>query len=363
MNHEDVAARRLFVAAAALGLAGLGRRARAQAVDAFSSAALKGAGSTFAHPLMAAWATEYRRHRKGPGALPAAGGGLDSDVGGVALDYEAVGSQAGIQRLRAAAVDFAASEMPLPVPDLQRGALVQVPLVAGAVALAVNLPARSAPLRLTPEVVADIFLGRIRRWSEPAIAALNDGAALPDAPIAVQHRSDGSGTTFTFTTFLLRTSAAWQGQLGADLLVNWPVGDGHRGNDGVARAIARTPHAIGYVSDVAAAQARLQVAQVRNAAGRFVAPTADGVRAALAAAPWDAAAQFGGSLVSLPGDASYPIVAAVYGLYSRELSARRVERVRDFFEWALTLGQPTALRLGYVSLPATAQSAVLAAMR
>jgi phosphate transport system substrate-binding protein len=363
MDRRDTHRRQLFVGAAALALAFIGRRATAQTADEFGGAVLKGAGSTFAHPLMNVWAVEYRRHRKGPGALPAAGNGLDSDVGGVALDYEAVGSQAGIQRLRTGAVDFAASEMPLPAIDLQRSALVQAPLVAGAVAVAVNLPSLKQPLRLAPPVLADIFMGRVRRWSEPAIAALNEGAALPDAPIAVQHRVDGSGTTYTFTTYLAASSPAWKGELGADLLINWPVGEGHRGNAGVARAVQRTPLSIGYVSDAAATQARLQVAALRNGAGRFVAPGAEGVRAALAAAPWDAAAQFSTPLVAMPGEASYPIVAAVYGLYSRERSARRVERARDFLEWALTLGQPMAQRLGYVSLPAAAQSAVLAAMR
>lgn len=337
--------------------------ARAQSVDEFGAATLKGAGSTFAHPLMAVWAREYRAWRNGGPALAGAGGGLDDEVNGAALDYEAVGSQAGIQRVRARAVDFAVSEMPLAAADLQRAGLLQVPLVTGAVAIAVNLEGSAAPLRFTPAVLGDIFLGRIRRWSDPAIAQLNPRTALPAAPIAVVHRADGSGTTFTFTQYLAQTHTAWKAQVGSDLLVNWPVGEGYKGNSGVARAIQRTPHSIGYLNLVQAIADKLPVAGVQNAAGRFVLPDAASVQAALAVARWEPAAQFEASLVNLPGDDSWPIVAAVYGLAQAAAGNQRQRSTRGFLEWAVTRGRPTAERLGYVALPAATVLQVQSALR
>ena len=245
----------------------------AQTVDEFGSPTLKGAGSTFAHPLMSAWARDYRVFRHGGVAVVAAGGGLDDEIGGAALDYEAIGSQAGIQRVKARAVDFAVSEMPLPAADLRRHGLLQVPLVAGAVAVAVNIEGQAAAeLRLSPGLLVDIFLGRVKTWADPTIAQLNPGLKLPAAPIAVVHRADGSGTTYTFTAFLAQSSADWRSQVGSDLLVNWPVGEGYKGSSGVARALQRTPNAIGYLDLVQALAAKLQVASVQNASGRFVAP-------------------------------------------------------------------------------------------
>jgi phosphate transport system substrate-binding protein len=344
--------RRAFVAGV-IGVSGAGWSgiARAQLFDEFGAGQLRGAGSTFVHPLMAAWADEYRRYRRGPGAIAGAGSGLDSEIDGVALDYEAIGSQAGIQRVKMRAVDFAASEMPLPASDLDRSQMEQVPLVAGAVDVVVNLPGVTPPLRLAPEQIADIFTGRIRRWSDPQLAATNPGLALPNAEITVQHRQDGSGTTFAFASFLSATNARWQSELGADLQINWPVGRGHRGNTALARAVRATAHSIGYCSDVAAVQAGLQPVWVRNPAGQFVSPALANVQAALARADWNSPTRFNTRLVALPGDASYPIVAAVFGLYSRTLPAARQGRVREFLAWSLGRGQSTAQRLGYASLP------------
>src|SRR5262245_51386331 len=236
---------------------------QAQTVDEYGSATLKGAGSTFSYPLMSAWARDYRVFRHGGVGVAAAGGGLDDEIGGVALDYEAVGSQAGIQRVKARAVDFAVSEMPLPASDLRRNGLLQVPLVAGAVAVAVNLEGQAAAeLRLSQGLLVDIFLGRVKTWADPTIAQLNPGLQLPAAPITVVHRADGSGTTYTFTTFLAQSSTDWMSQVGSDLLVNWPVGEGYKGNSGVARALQRTPHSIGYLDLVQAREAKIQVASV-----------------------------------------------------------------------------------------------------
>jgi phosphate transport system substrate-binding protein len=185
------------------------RGLHAQTVDEFGSPRLTGAGSTFAYPLMLAWARDYRVFRHGGVAVVAAGGGLDDEIGGAALDYEAIGSQAGIQRVKARAVDFAVSEMPLPAADLRRHGLLQVPLVAGAVAVAVHIEGQAAAeLRLSPGLLVDMFLGRVQIWADPAIAQLNPGLKLPAAPIAVVHRADGSGTTYTFTAFLAQASVA-----------------------------------------------------------------------------------------------------------------------------------------------------------
>lgn len=353
--------RRSFAArAAALALLP-GLPLRAQTVDEFGSAALRGAGSTFVHPLMSAWAREYRMLRKGGVALPLAGGGLDDEIGGVALDYEAVGSLAGIQRIQARAVDFAASEMPLPVADLRRHALLQVPLVAGAVAVAAHLDRGAVrELQLSPALLADIFLGRVSNWSDPALQRLNPGVPLPAAPIVVVHRADGSGTTFAFTAFLAQISNDWKARIGSDLLVKWPVGQGHEGNAGVARALQRTPHSIGYLNQVQTLDTSLVVARLQNGSGAFVAPLPAAVRAAVAAAKWDAAAGFEASLVNLPGPQTYPIAAAVFGLTAR--SGRRTAMPRAFLSWAVGDGSAMAEKLGYAALPAELAGSVRAAL-
>lgn len=337
--------------------------ARAQLVDAFSSNALRGAGSTFAQPLMRAWADEYRNFRKGGVAVRLAGGGLDDDIGGVALDYEAIGSQAGIARVRARAVDFAASEMPLPKAELERDALLQVPLVCGGVAVAANLPGIAGrELRLTPALLAEIFLGRIKTWSDPAIVQLNPEIKLPGTPITVVHRADGSGTSFVFTQFLSQGSADWSALVGSDLLVKWPVGEGVKGNAGVARALASTPNAIGYVNQ-AELSSGLATLAVQNPAGRFIAPTRNSVQAAASVARWDAAAGFNTSLVNTRSDNSYPIVAAVFGLLNERSTGFRRGLARAFVEWSLLNGREAAERLGYTPLPAAVAQQVRAALR
>jgi phosphate transport system substrate-binding protein len=324
---------------------------RAQTVDPYGSPTLQGAGSTFVYPLMLAWARNYRVFRHGgEWGLAVAGSGLDDEIG-VPLHYEAIGSQAGIQRVKAQAVDFAVSEMPLPAADLRRYGLLQVPLVAGAVAVAANIEGHAATqLRLSPSLLADIFLGRVKTWADPALAQLNPGLKLPSAPIAVVHRADGSGTTYTFTAFLQQFSADWKSQIGSDLLVNWPVGEGYKGSSGVARALQRTPNSIGYLDLVQALDAKLQVASVQNASGRFVVPGRASVQAAVAAATWDPATQFNTSLVNMPGEGSYPIVAVVFGLAS-DRPGQRAQTARAFLKWSVTNGRPTAEKLGYVPLP------------
>ncbi len=351
------------IAAAAL-LAGTLLTAAASARDALESATIKGAGSTFVYPLVAQWARDYRAQRLGvAAAVPVANAGLDDDVGGPALDYEPVGSLAGIQRVSWGAVDLAFTEMPLPPAELRRHSLLQWPIVLGGVAVATHVPGLAGqPLRLSGPVLAEIFLGRIQLWSDPAIATLNPGLTLPATPIAVLHRADGSGTTFKFTQYLAAVSPDWKAQVGFDSRVKWPVGAGHKGNSGLVRAVAATPGAIAYVADAQARAAGLTVASLKNAAGAFVAPSKEAVLAAAAGAKWAAEEHFSEVLIDAPGDASYPIVATVFALNSDQIQHGRNRRALAFLEWALGEGRAEAERQGYVALPPPVTEKVRATM-
>ena len=215
-------------------------------------------------------------------------------------------------------------------------------------------------MRLSPGLLVDIFLGRVKTWADPTIAQLNPGLKLPEAPIAVVHRADGSGTTYTFTAFLAQSSAEWRSQISSDLLVNWPVARATRAAP-VARALQRTPNSIGYLDLVQALAAKLQVASVQNPSGRFVEPSGASVQAAMASASWDPAMQFNALLVNMAGEGSYPIVAVVFGLAS-DRSAQRPKTARAFLEWSVTSGRATAETLGYVALPPSAGQKVQAAL-
>jgi phosphate transport system substrate-binding protein len=221
---------------------------------------------------------------------------------------------------------------------------------------------RGQSLRLSAPLLVDIFLGRVRNWSDATIAQQNPGLNLPNIPIAVVHRADGSGTSFVFTQFLSQGSADWKAQVGSDLLVNWPVGEGYKGNAGVARALSRTPGALTYVTQ-AELPPGMTAASVQNPAGRFVAPTSASVQAAAAAGVWDASAGFEHLLVNARGDNSYPIVATVFGLLNERSSGFRRSLARAFFDWSLTNGRVAAERLGYTPLPAGVAQQVLTAMR
>jgi phosphate transport system substrate-binding protein len=326
--------------------------ALAQPADEFGRAGLKGAGSTFVYPLAARWVQEYRHHLAGGIRHAAPNTGFDDDMNGVALDYEPVGSLAGIQRLRAGAVDFALSEMPLSSAELRRHQLLQFPIVLGSIAVAANLPGVApGALRLTGPLIADIYLGKIRRWSDPAIRALNPQLALPDADIHAVHRTDGSGTTFTLTRYLAGQSDEWKRRIGADAVVKWPQGKGVRGSSGMLRTIRETPNALGYLDEVQARQAKLTVAALGNAGGRFVLPGVAGATAAAQSAAWSAAADFDEVLVDAKGEAAYPIVASVFGLLRDRLQEGRHQRTLAFFDWSLVEGRRAAEQLGYVPLP------------
>lgn len=343
--------RRSFVLS--LGAFGAGAALNsAFAQEVAGAPAVSGAGSTFIAPLLARWSRSYERWVAGGGALAVGGGGLDDPPPSVALDYEPVGSLAGMMRAREGGVDFGATEAPMASADLRQLGLIQFPLAIGGVAIVINLDGVApGALKLTGEMLADIYLGKIQSWKDPAIAALNPGLALPDAKIAVVRRSDGSGTTFNFATYLSKASAQWRERVGADLELPWPVGIGAKGNDGVSQTVRRTKNAIGYVEYGHAVQTKLSFAAIRNAAGVFVAPGAAGFQAGAASAPWSAANDFQLLLTDPPGAEAYPIAATAFAMMRPAASARRTRAALTFFSWAFDHGSPEAAALGYVPLP------------
>lgn len=314
---------------------------------------VSGAGSTFAFPVLSSWAAGYQRFVAGGSAVRVAGGGLEDPPTRQALSYEPSGSLAGMMRVKGAAVDFGATEFPLSSADLTKAGLAQFPLVIGGIAVVVNIDGvQAGKIRFSGPVLADIFMGTVTNWSDPAIKALNPDIKLPDAKIAVIHRSDGSGTTFNFTDYLGKVSPTWKSKVGSDLLVTWPTGRGAKGNDGVAETVRRTPFSIGYVEFARAVQEKLTYASLRNKAGRDIVPSAKAFAAAAAGADWKSAGDFQLLLTDAAGDESYPVVATVFALMRKNAPQARTRATLDFFTWSFEKGADEAARLGYVPLPA-----------
>jgi phosphate transport system substrate-binding protein len=296
---------------------------------------VRGAGSTFVTPVMVKWAADY------------------ASVSGDRIAYQSAGSSAGIAAIEGGKVDFGASDMPLTPAELAKSGLAQFPIVIGGVVPVVNIegvaPGR---LRFTGAVLARIFLGQITRWSDPQIVRLNPGLRLPDAPINVVHRADGSGTTFNWTNYLGKVSAEWRAKVGEGTSVSWPVGTAAPGNDGVAQAVATTPGSIGYVEYAYAKQKRLAWAPVQNSAGRFISPGAQSFQAAAAGADWYKVRDFYLVLTNSPGQDAYPITATTYVLMPKKpKDANALMATLKFFTWALEKGQNDAAGLDYVPLP------------
>lgn len=328
---------------------GLPRRAILAAVAAAALLApapafaqsVTGSGSTLVQPLLNRWNQDYLRSQWTAESQPSGG-----------LDYEAVGSQAGVMRIKDRAVDFGATEVPLSPDEVKQYGVAQFPIVVGGVAAAVNLPGvQQGALKLSGELLADIYLGKVKNWSDPAIRALNPGLNLPAEDIRPVRRSDGSGTTFAFTSYLAKVSTAWT-PVGAGQMVTWPVGRPAKGNGGVAEMITRTPNSIGYLDLATARKAGLTVVSLRNAAGAFVTPSPEGFQAAAAKAEWNAANDFGVSLVDAPGEAAYPIVVTTFALVpnARPVS-KQTAAALGFFAWGFERGVASASELGYVPLP------------
>lgn len=303
-----------------------------------------GAGSTFAHPLLARWGQVYT-------SLQGEGGSAFAVDGG--FDYEPVGSMGGIMRVLQRAVDFGATDVPMPPEEVERHNLSQFPIATGGVAVVANLRGVSTgTLRLSAPVLARIYLGEVTRWTDPAIAVLNPGVQLPEAPIAVVHRSDRSGTSWHFTTYLASRSPEWQSRIGVETLPRWPIGSGLRGSSAVADRVRATENSIGYVEAGQAAQRGLAVALLENSAGRFVAPTVPALREALASIRWNPQRHFAQAATEAQGENAYPITATVFVVAPRQpATAARGRHLMEFFRMALTERAADATALGYVPLP------------
>ncbi len=322
-----------FVAAA---VAALGLAAKAGAVD------ITGAGATFPYPIYAQWAQAYK------------------DLTGVRLNYQSIGSGGGIKQILAKTVGFGASDMPLKPEELARGGLTQFPTVVGGEVLVANVPGiHAGDMILDGATIAKIYLGRIAYWDDGAIVALNPGLALPHMRIGVVHRSDGSGTTFIFTDYLSKTSPEWRGQVGEGTAVEWPLGVGGKGNEGVANYAAQMVGAIGYVEYAYAIQNHLAYAKLVNRAGTTVEPGIDTFQAAAANADWENAPAFYMILTDQPGARSWPITGATFILmHQRQDDPVRAQQTLDFFDWAYKNGGAMAEQLAYVPLPANVISLI-----
>lgn len=314
--------------------------------------AVTGAGSTFAYPILSRWAHSYRQFIAGGGDFPIAGAGLDDAPTAPAIDYEPVGSMAGILRAQNAAVDFGASDMPMPSKELAKLGLAQFPIVIGGVAVVMNIAGVAAgQIKLNGTVLSRIFLGKIPMWSDPEIAALNPGLKLPDEKIVIVTRADGSGTTFNFTNYLGKVSRQFFDTVGSDLYVRWPASITARGNQGVAQLVAATPNAIGYVELAQAVRSKLAYALIENPAGKFIKPEPASFAEAASSAEWDKAPDFDLMLTNAPGDTSYPITATVFVVMNKGLPQARARGAFNFFRWSLEKGMGDATALGYVPLP------------
>ena len=322
----------LAVFAAALVVA-LPSSAPAQNVD------LTGAGATFPYPLYSKWFDAYATKT------------------GVRINYQSIGSGGGIRQLSEQTVDFGASDSPMNDADLAKakgGAVLHVPMVMGAVVITYNVAEATKPLHLTGDVIADIYLGKITKWNDPRIAVLNRGMALPNGDILVVHRSDGSGTSFIFTDYLSAVSPAWSGGPGKGKEVQWPTGIGAKGNEGVAGQVSQMAGSIGYVELAYAKQNKLSVAELQNAAGRFVAPSIASVTAAAAgvAAKLPKDTDYRLSIVNAPGKDAYPISSFTWLLVYRNMTdAAKAKKLNAFLRWALKDGQTMAPALDYAPLP------------
>jgi phosphate transport system substrate-binding protein len=321
--------KQLFVSIAVAAAASLA--VSAQAAD------ITGAGSTFAYPIFAKWAEMYKK------------------VSGNGLNYQSIGSGAGIKQIKARTVDFGASDMPLPIEELNQEGLIQFPAIMGGVVTVVNLDGVApGQLKLTGPVLADIYLGKVTKWNAPEIAALNPGVKLPAEDITVVHRADGSGTSFLFTDYLSKTNAEFKTRIGAGTAVKWVTGVGGKGNDGVAANVQRIKGSIGYVEWAYAKKNKMAHTQLKNHDGAFLQPDDDAFKAAAANAAWTKAPGMGVVLTDQPGKAAWPITGVTYVImHKSQADAAKGKEVLKFFDWAFKNGDAAATELDYVPMPDT----------
>ncbi|MBT0568720.1 phosphate ABC transporter substrate-binding protein PstS [Curvibacter sp. CHRR-16] len=305
-----------------------------------SAQEITGAGASFPAPIYAKWASDYNK------------------VTGVKVNYQSIGSGGGIKQIDAKTVDFGASDMPLKDEELKAKGQIQFPTVMGGVVPVVNVQGiQPGQLKLTGQVLGDIYLGKITKWNDAAIKALNPSLNLPDAAIAPVRRADGSGTSFIFTNYLSKVNAEWKAKVGEGTAVNWPVGAGGKGNEGVAAFVSRLPNSIGYVEYAYAKQNKLSYALVQNAAGSYPLPDDDTFKAAAAGADWNKT--FYQILTNQPGKDSWPITSATFILvHMKQDKPENGSQVLKFFNWAYTNGGKTAADLDYVPMPAPVVGAI-----
>ncbi|MBS0424246.1 MAG: phosphate ABC transporter substrate-binding protein PstS [Proteobacteria bacterium] len=299
------------------------------------AADITGAGATFPYPIYAKWADAYKK------------------ATGIRLNYQSIGSGGGIKQIKAKTVDFGASDKPLTVEELEKSGLTQFPTVIGGVVPVINLDGiKEGEIKLTGAILADIFLGKIKKWNDPVIAELNSGINLPANNITVVHRADGSGTTFLFTDYLSKVNAEWKERIGADASVAWPIGTGGKGNEGVANFVKQIKNSIGYVEAAYAKQNKMSFVQLQNRDGFYVIPAEDSFKAAAINTLWDKNAGFYEILTNKPGQNSWPITGATFVLmHQAQENPEQALEVLKFFEWAYVHGDEMALELDYIPLP------------
>lgn len=333
----------LMLLAVACAKEGANNAATASSTSSSSSSSqsvdLTGAGATFPYPIYSKWFSDYAK------------------LTGVKINYQSIGSGGGIRQLSEETVDFGASDSPMSDEEMEKakgGPIIHFPTVLGADVITYNLPGVSAPLKFTADVIAAIFMGRVKKWNDSRIASLNPGVSLPSWDILVVHRSDGSGTTYIFTDYLSAAVPAWKTSVGKGKEVKWPVGLGAKGNEGVAGQVKQTPGSVGYVELAYAKQNNLPIAAVRNKAGQFVAASVSAVTAAAAGVgkALPANTDYRISIVDAPGADSYPISSFTWILvYQHQRDAVKGKKLVDFLNWAFTDGEKEAVTLDYAPLP------------
>ena len=300
------------------------------------AADITGAGATFPYPIYAKWADAYKK------------------ATGMGMNYQSIGSGGGIKQITAKTVNFGASDMPMKAQDLEKNGLMQFPAIMGGVVPVYNLKGiKAGEIKFTGELLANIYLGKVKKWNDAAIAGLNPGVKLPDETITVVHRSDGSGTTFLWTNSLSKVSAEWKGAAGEGTSVKWPAGVGGKGNEGVASYVQKISGALGYVEYAYAKQNKLTAGQMKNKAGKFVEPTDTSFKAAAAGAEWTKTPGMGVVLTDQPGDGSWPVTGASFILiHKAQEKPEAGKEVLKFFDWAFANGEKMADELDYVPMPA-----------
>jgi len=296
---------------------------------------IKGAGATFPMPIYAKWASAYEKN------------------GGAKIEYRGIGSGGGIAQIKAKAVDFGASDEPLAPGELEKHGLIQFPLVIGGVVPVHNIQGvAKGQLKLTPDLLTDNFLGKIKKWRDPRVRAVNPGLKLPDEDITICHRADGSGTTWIFTTYLSKVSPEWKEKVGADKAVSWPHGVGGKGNPGVTELVKKVSGSIGYVEFAYALENKLNYVMLQNRSGEFVGPTIKSFQAACENANWEKAPGFYVDLNDQPGQASWPITGSSFILMHKDqLEAGKALEMLKFFNWCFGKGTSIASDLHYVPIP------------